>query len=300
MRKRRSFYSRLSFEKKTSIWGVIFIAPWLIGFLSLFLWPIVQTVYYAFNDLEIIPTGGIKLSFTGLKHLKHALFVDSTFNPELVKTLIEVFTLTPLIIIFSLLCAILLNGKFKGRALARAIFFIPIIMATGLLLQRGSSLSGQITQGTSGNEGVLGLSLLTNVLQNLNVGKGLIDYIFNMINRIFEIVSLSGIQILIFLSALQGISPSLYEVAKIEGATGYETFWKVTVVMVSPMILTNTVYTITDIFAKSSIMEITYNLAFAQSRYGLASAMNSIFLVFNLLTIGLSLLVLRKVVFYND
>lgn len=300
MRKRKGFYSRLSFEKKTSLWGIIFIAPWLIGFLSLFLWPMLQTIYYSLNDLEIIPTGGIALSFTGLKHLKHALLVDSSFNPMLVKTLIEVLTLTPLIIIFSLLCAILLNGKFKGRTIARAIFFIPIIMATGLLLQKNSSLSSQITQGTGSKESALGLGVLSNLLHNLNLGKGLIGYIFDMINRIFEIVSLSGIQILIFLSALQGIPPSLYEVAKIEGATGYETFWKVTVVMVSPMILTNTVYTITDIFAKSNIMQHTYSLAFAQSRYGLASAMNSIFLIFNILTIGLALLILRKAVFYND
>lgn len=299
--KRGTWYGRLSFEKKTSLWGVLFLLPWLLGFLILFLVPMIQTASFSFHDLEIVPTGGLKLSFQGLKHFKHALAVDPTFNPLLTKTLIEVLLLTPLIIIFSLLCAILLNGKFKGRALARAIFFIPIIMATGILLDKSTSLSSQISQVTqNGSQMNFGAGMVAKLMFDLGIGQDIVKYLLDMINRIFEIVSLSGIQILIFLSALQSIPDSLYEVAKIEGATGYETFWKVTVVMVSPMILTNTVYTIAEIFSQSSIIQLTYDLAFSQSRYGLSSAMNFIFLIICLLTIGLSMLLLKKVVFYND
>ncbi|MDI9521059.1 MAG: sugar ABC transporter permease [Bacillota bacterium] len=296
---RRGWYYRLSFPKKTALWGFIFLLPWLLGFLLLFLVPMVQTFQFSFNNLEIIPTGGIKLTPVGLENYRHALLVDPNFNPALVNTLIEVFLYTPLIIIFSLLCAILLNGKFRGRAVARAIFFIPIIMATGLMMQRVTNLSGQM-QGAAESSNVYGAGFIAELLFNLGIGKQLVQYLLDMVNRIFEIVSLSGIQILIFLSALQAISPSLYEVAKIEGATAYETFWKVTVVMVSPMILTCTIYTMSDLFARSDIMTLVYNLAFRQSRFGLSTAMSSIYLLLSVLSIGLMALLIRKVVFYYD
>lgn len=297
---KRSWYYRLSFPRKTALWGFIFLLPWLLGFLLLFLVPMVQTFQYSFNQLEIVPTGGIKLTPAGFENFRHALLVDPNFNPALVNTLIEVLLYTPMIIIFSLLCAILLNGKFRGRAVARAIFFIPIIMATGLMMERVTNLSGQMQAATEGEVAVYGAGFIAQLLFNLGIGNQLVQYLLDMVNRIFEIISLSGIQILIFLASLQAISPSLYEVAKIEGATAYETFWKVTVVMVSPMILTCTIYTMSDLFARSDIMTLVYDLAFRQSRYGLSAAMSSIYLLLSVLTISIVVLMLRKVVFYYD
>ena len=297
--KKRGWYYRLSYPKKTAIWGFLFLLPWLLGFLLLFMVPMLQTFQYGFNQLEIVPTGGIKLTGAGLENFRHALLVDPNFNPLLVNTLIEVFLFTPLIIIFSLLCAILLNGKFRGRAVARAIFFIPIIMATGLMMQRVTNLSGQLQQGVE-SENIYGSAIIARLLFNLGIGGQLVTYLQDMVNRIFDIVSLSGIQILIFLSALQSISPSLYEVARIEGATGYETFWRVTVVMVSPMILTCVIYTMSDLFARSDVMTLVYDLAFRQSRFGLSAAMSAIYLLMSILSIGIVVLLMRKVVFYYD
>ncbi|NLM85747.1 MAG: sugar ABC transporter permease [Clostridiales bacterium] len=297
--KKRGWYYRLSYPKKTAIWGFLFLLPWLLGFLLLILVPMLQTFQYGFNQLEIVPTGGIKLTPAGFDNFRHALLVDPNFNPLLVNTLIEIFLFTPLIIIFSLLCAILLNGKFRGRAVARAIFFIPIIMATGLMMQRVTNLSGQLQQGVE-SENLYGSAIIARLLFNLGIGGQLISYLQDMVNRIFDIVSLSGIQILIFLSALQSISPSLYEVAKIEGATSYETFWRVTVVMVSPMILTCVIYTMSDLFARSDVMTLVYDLAFRQSRFGLSAAMSAIFLLLSVLSIGLVVLLMRRVVFYYD
>lgn len=292
----------MSFEKKTSIWGFIFLLPWFAGFVMLFLVPMIQTLIFGFNDIEIISSGGIKQTFVGLKNFTYALLVDPNFNPALFDTLTEVLLFTPLIIIFSLLCAILLNGKFRGRAVVRAIFFIPIIMATGLLMQRVTGLSGQLSQSAQAQDGggVFGAAVISKLLFRAGVGTELVQYLLSMVNRIFEIVSLSGIQILIFLSALQSISPSLYEVSKIEGATGYETFWKVTVVMVSPMVLTCTVYTMADIFSRSNIIKLAYDLAFKQSRYGLSAAMSTIYLLLNIVVIGIAMFSLRKVIFYYD
>ncbi len=294
-----SWYYRMPFQRKTALWGVIFLLPWLLGFVFLFVTPLVQMVQYSFYDVK--PEAGF-LNFNtwqGLAHYNKALFIDANYVPRVTSTVLEVLLYTPLIIIFSLLCAILLNGQFRGRAIARAIFFIPIIMATGLMMERVTNLSGQL-MADSQTEHVYGAEMIVRLLYNIGVGKELIAYLLDAVNNIFEVVSLSGIQILIFLAALQGISPSLYEVAKIEGATGYETFWKVTVVMVSPMLLTCTVYTMADLFLRSDIIQLVYDTAFKQSNYSLSSAMSVIYLLINVLVIGITALLVRKVVFYYD
>ena len=297
--RKRGWDYRLSFPKKTALWGVIFLLPWLLGFFLLFLTPMVELIQYSFHDVKIVPLGGVSKTPVGFENYRQALLVDATFAPMLVNTLTETLLFTPLIIVFSLLCAILLNGKFRGRTIARAVFFIPIIMATGLLMQRVTNLSGQM-MGEGQNENVYGAETIARLIMQLGIGRELVQYLLDAVNNIFKIMSLSGIQILIFLAALQGISPSLYEVAKIEGATGYETFWKVTVVMVSPMIFTCTIYTLADLFMRSDVVEQVYTIGFRQSRHGMAAAMSCVFILMNVLVICIAALLIRKVVFYYD
>ena len=297
--KRKSWYYRMSFEHKTALWGIIFLLPWLLGFFLLFLTPMVEMVIYSFNDVDIIPTGGISKVFVAFDNYRQALLVDANYLPSVVETVLETILFTPLIIVFSLLCAILLNGKFRGRAIARAIFFIPIIMATGLMMQRVSNLSGQML-GEGQTENIYGAESVAKLIMSIGIGKEMVQYLLDAVNDIFEIASLSGIQILIFLSALQGISPALYEVAKIEGATAYETFWKVTVVMVSPMILTCTIYTLADLFMRSDIVNLVYDKGFKNSLYGLGAAMGCVYVVINVVIIGIAAGLIRKVVFYYD
>ena len=297
--KRKGWYYRMSFEHKTALWGIIFLLPWLLGFFLLFLTPMVEMVIYSFNDIKIISTGGIDKVFVQLKNYQQALLVDANFVPSVVETVLETVLFTPLIIVFSLLCAILLNGKFRGRAIARAIFFIPIIMATGLMMQRVSNLSGQML-GEGQTENIYGAESVAKLIMSIGIGKEMVQYLLDAVNDIFEIASLSGIQILIFLSALQGISPALYEVAKIEGATSYETFWKVTVVMVSPMILTCTIYTLADLFMRSEIVNLVYDKGFKNAQYGLGAAMGCVYILINVVIIGIAAGLIRKVVFYYD
>lgn len=293
-----SWYYRLPFPKKMGLWGIIFLIPWLIGFFAFFLYPMVQVVRFSLHDMSIIPE--LTLKYTGFANYNQALRVDPNFLRTMANTLGEVVLLTPLVVIFSLLCAILLNGKFRGRAIARAVFFIPIIMATGLMLERVTNLSSQmITAGTQSGP-VFGAGMVAELLFSIGIGREVVSYLLKSVNDIFRVVSLSGIQILIFLSALQSISPSLYEVAKIEGATGYETFWKVTVVMVSPMVLTVSVYTLADLFLRSPIINLTYSVAFQRSQFGLSAAMSVLYLLMCVLVIGIVSWLIRKVVFYYD
>lgn len=274
--------------------------PWIIGFLLFFAVPFFQVLVYSVHDVAINPQGGLHFQFLGLENFKTALTIDPAFNKDLTNACIQVILYTPLVIVFSLLCAILANGEFFGRTFVRGVFFIPIIMATGLLVKRASNLSVQVMADPSQSEQLFGAEMIASIVFNISGSDMFVSYIVSAVNNIFEIVSLSGIQILIFLGALQGIPPALYEVAKIEGATGYETFWKVTVSMLSPMILTCTVYTLADLFMRTDVVKTMYKIAFQQSKYGLSAAMSCIYLIVNIIVILIFVGSLRKVVFYHE
>ena len=295
----RDRYARMSFTKKTGLWGILFLLPWMLGFLLFFLVPMLREFAFSFENVSIRPTGGLDENYIGFENFKYILTEHPTYVRKLTETVLQVILYTALIIVFSLLCAILLNGKFFGRSAARAIFFIPIVMATGLMLERVSNTEG-LLMAQSQDTKVYGAAIISHLLMELGVGSNIISFLGSAVNNIFSVVSMSGIQILIFLSALQSIPPQLYEVAKIEGATGYETFWKVTVVMVSPMILTCTLYTISDQFLRSDLADTFKDIAFVQGQYGRSAAMSSFFLVAVLLVIALYILPLRKAVFYYD
>ena len=295
----RDAYAHMSFSKRTGMWGIIFLLPWALGFAMFFLVPMLQEFRFSFEEVSIIPTGGLNEVFTKLENFRYIITEHPTFMKELLETVLQVVLYTVLIIVFSLLCAILLNGNFKGRGIARAIFFIPIVMATGLMINKVTN-SATLLMTQSQEEKVYGAAIISKLLFSLGVGTNVVSYLANAVNDIFEVVSLSGIQILIFLAALQGVPAQLYEVAKIEGATGYETFWKVTVAMVSPMILTCTLYTISDLFLRSDMADTFQDVAFKSGLYGRGAAMSTLFLATVLLVIALFILPMRKVVFYYD
>ena len=169
----------------------------------------------------------------------------------------------PTILLFSLFIAILLNQKMIGRAAVRAIFFIPVILSTGLIadIDAGNALTNMMGQeggaidtgaGSSAAAEIVSAADLQNLFNNMVVGSELAAYVTDMVNNIFDIVNRSGVQMLIFLTGLQSISPAIYESCSIDGATAWETFWKITLPMISPMILVNGVYTIIDSFTAQS------------------------------------------------
>lgn len=295
----RDAYNHMSFSKRTGMWGIIFLLPWALGFAMFFLVPMLQEFRFSFEEVSIRPTGGLNELFIKFENFRYIILEHPTFMKELMETVLQVVLYTVLIIVFSLLCAILLNGEFFGRSAARAIFFIPIVMATGLMINKVTN-SATLLMTQSQDEKVYGAAIISKLLFSLGVGTEVVTYLANAVNDIFEVVSLSGIQILIFLAALQGVPSQLYEVAKIEGATGYETFWKVTVAMVSPMILTCTLYTISDLFLRSDLADTFQDVAFKSGLYGRSAAMSTLFLATVLVVIALFILPMRKVVFYYD
>ncbi len=271
---------RMTLKQKRAIVGLLFIAPWLIGFIVYYLRSLILTTQFSLSYIDIAETGGYTASFIGIENFMNALFVHPTFFRILVDSVIEILIDVPFITFFSLFIAILLNTKFKGRTAIRAIFFLPILLNSGAVLQTLQLATQNIQGGAtstiaemSSSSGV-NVDYFLSIFMDLGLPDNMMDYIIGLIGRIYEIVRASSVQIIIFIAALQSVSASLYEVSKIEGATSYETFWKVTFPMVSPLILTNVVYTIIDKFINSDVVNIAYATAFQLYDYGLSAAMS--------------------------
>ena len=296
----------MTLRQKRAITGLIFILPWFIGFLVYYLGSLMQTIQFSLSNVKIAETGGYTSTFIGLDNYKFALLQHGTFNQILVDSLWEIIVDVPFIVFFSLFIAIMLNSKFKGRALVRAIFFLPILMGSGAVLETLQLATQNIQGGAASTVAEMSTTAGVNVdyFLNIFIDIGLpinfVDYITGLVGRIYEIVRASSVQIIIFLASLQSIPVSMYEVAKIEGATTYEIFWKVTFPMVSPLILTNVVYTIIDSFISSEVVTTAYSVAFTQYNYGLSSAMSMLStIIVGLILIIVGALITRKTFYYN-
>lgn len=296
---------RLTLTRKRSLLGLLFISPWLLGFVFLFAGPLLQSIRFSFNKLIISP-GGYELEYVGWTNFKDALFVDANFNRILTESVLGMGIDVPLILFFSLFSAVLLNQKFRGRALARAIFFLPVILASGAIsaaeasglinLVGNSSVAEEMGQASS----TFNVLSMVRILSQAGFPAGMTDYIIDAVMRIYEIITASGVQILIFLAALQSVPGSMYEVAKIEGATAYESFWKITFPMVSPLILTNVIYTIIDSFADSPVTQTIYQTAFKSQNFGLSASMAWLYtLVVCLILVVIGIVVSRKTFYQN-
>ena len=235
-----------SYERKKSYFGYVFISIWFIGFVFLFLIPFINTIRYSLSSVTI-STGSLDLQSVGIKNYSDLFFVNSEFLPAFTDTLASVAVTTPLIIIFSMFMAVVLNQSFKGRTFFRMALFIPVIISSGIALDilNNNYFLGLIASG-SRNNALFGTSSINDAMLAAGISQNTVDSIENTVQTIFQLVWNSGIQILIFIAGLQSISPSLYEVAHVEGADGWTTFWKITVPMLAPMMIVNIFYTIVD------------------------------------------------------
>ena len=257
-----------SLDKRKARVGWIFVLPFIVGFAFVYLPIITDSFWLAFNKMTIVTGGGYQLEFVGFENFQYALFTDASFVQTLVEGLGQLAFEVPAILLFSLFMAVLLNQKMMGRAAFRAIFFLPVVLATGIMetiesqnilgTYMGESSGIDDGSGSSAAEGIVFAMDIEVLFSNMKVGGDLVEVVVGIVNDIYSIVNRSGVQMLIFLSGLQSISPAIYEACKIDGATGWETFWKITFPMISPMILVNAVYTIIDSFTTESNTVMSY------------------------------------------
>ena len=256
-----------SLDKRKARVGWIFVLPFLIGFAFVYLPIIRDSFWLAFNKMTIVTGGGYELDFVGFENFQYALFSDAGFVQTLIGGLGRLAFEVPAILLFSLFMAVLLNQKMMGRAAFRAIFFLPVVLSTGIMetIEAGNILGIEMGgggiddgSGSSASAEIVSAMDIEMLFANMKVGQELVGYVTDIINNIYAIVNRSGVQMLIFLAGLQSISPAIYEACKIDGATGWETFWKITFPMISPMILVNAVYTIIDAFTTESNTVMSY------------------------------------------
>ena len=292
---------KLSLEQKRARTGYLFILPWLLGLLFFFAVPILTSLKYSFSHVTIVQ-GGVNTRFAGLSYYKSALFSDERFIPLLVSALKEIAIQVPIIIIFALFISVMLNAEFYGRGLVRSIFFLPLMLSSSVLLSiiNSDSYSGDVT----GSSSVFMVSSFSigDILTQAGLPSGLIKYLTSVIDSIFTMTWQSGVQIILFLAALQSIPPSLKEAASVEGATAWKYFWKITVPMISPMILVNIAFTVIDTFTSYSngVMEFVTSQA-ANLHYSFSSAVTWIyFVVISLILFIVVGLFSRKVFYMND
>ena len=283
--------------------GYLFILPFIIGFVLFMAKPMLQSLIMSFNDVTIVPGAGFTMRWLGIDNYRQAWAVDPYYNQYLVEEVSRMIINTIATLVLSFVIAVILNQKFKGRTLCRAIFFLPVILASGVLPGIESQnefydMMAGVADSVKGAAGVNISASLQNILSTSGVGSGVFDVVFQMIDAIYDIVMASGIQIIIFLTGLQAISPSLYEAADVEGCTAWESFWKITFPMVSPLLLVNTIYTIIDFFTKNDnqVMERIYEVMYKDFKFGIASAMSWIYFAVALLFILISSFIISRAV----
>lgn len=294
---------RPAIKHKKALMGMLFTLPWLAGFIFLFAVPLFQSLLYSFHDLKL-GERGLEMSYAGWGNFIHAFTVHASFPRVLTESVTGMLIQVPLIIFFSLFVATILNQKFIGRSAARVVFFLPVIVATGVIASMNSdflSLAlGNVMESGNQKYHMVTSEDLMFFLVDMGVHPGLIDYLADAVDRIYEVISSSSVQILIFLAALQSIPGALYEAAKIEGATGYESFWKITFPMVSPIILTNVIYTVIDSFLNSPMSALLQTTSFTLFQFGLGAAMAWVyFLVIALILLLFTFIISRRVFYYN-
>lgn len=307
--------TKIPYEKKKGLYGYGFIALWFIGTLWLFIMPVLTSLWYSLCNTKLLDkagalevgmtSAGIYTEWNGFYNFTKAFTIDTTFLPKLGTALGEILPNTIVIMIFSLFIAVILNQKFRGRTLARAIFFLPVLIATGPVI---SVINGDMTSQDVSDAAQFSTLFKTDLVTELmeflgiyNLNQTFTDIIKDITSGVLNLVWNSGIQILIFLSALQTIPPSAKEAASIEGATAWEFFWKITFPYISPMILSNLVYTVIDAFVSTDNVVMEYVLA--QSRnweYGYSAALAWIYFAIVGACLGIICVIINRFVYYEN
>ncbi len=297
---------RLSLERKKSLFGYIFVSPFILGLALIYIPSLVQSIQYSFS--ENAGRYGEKNIYVGWQNYHDALFVENGFLQTVYSSTIALLPQIFIILIFAFFMANILNQNFRGRSIARVIFFIPVVLSTGIVtyFDNLSSLQDQYQQGDkldvgAGVAGFNTMEIEAMVLSALG-NSSLATIVSGAIDGLYTVITSSGVQMLIFLSGLQSISINMYEAAKVEGATGWEVFWKISFPMISPLILVNLLYTVIDLFTSVDNQTISFIAKYYEnvSTYSIASAFSWMYTVLLLLFVGVVFLLVNKLIVYQD
>jgi ABC-type sugar transport system permease subunit len=298
----------LSLEKKQSIVGYLFVLPITTGIILLFFSMMIQSFLFSVSDIKV-GSDGFELTYIGFRNYYRAFFVDKDYVKNVVGSIKDMAINVPVIVIFSFFIANVLNQKFVGRTTARVVFFIPVIIATGvigaaesadMMLSLYQNSAGEINAGVG--QSMFGYRQFIEFLENSGLNQGLVDIVTGSIDTLYTIITSSGVPLLIFLAGLQSIPPSMYEAAKVEGASGWEVFWKISFPYISPLILLNIVYTVIDNFFsfRNGIINMIMGLVRNPTQYSWATSLAWIYMLIVIVFLALITVIAKKFVVYQD
>jgi ABC-type sugar transport system permease subunit len=272
--------------------GFVFTLPWIIGFLAFVAWPLGYSLFLSFQRVN---SAGFSTVFIGLGNYTRAFTVDMKFGPALLSTLGSTLVNVPVVLVFSLAVAVLLNRALPARAVVRALFFLPVVIGSGYVMQElfNQGVGGvSVALGVQGQAGAIalpsgGVATATHTTSAVNVSAYLGEFlgpqmtggINEFLNKLGLALWRSGIQIILFLAGLQGISRSLYEAGRIDGANEWTLFWSVTFPIISPIMVAVVIFSIVDSFTDvfNPILEMIRSQAFVKLLYGYSAALSWIY-----------------------
>lgn len=269
-------------KARNTLAGLLFVSPWIIGFLIFTTFPLFYSLYLSFQKVKIT-TSGVQTTFVKFENYEYAFGVDANFVDHLTNYLKELVISVPIIIVFSLIIALLLNQKVRFRGAFRTIFFLPVIISSGPVIKE--LMDQGITTIPSIEQYAIYQALNANPDGFVN---GILLY---LIKNLIMILWFSGVQILIFLAALQKMDSQTYEAAMIDGASPWEAFWKLTLPSLVPMIIVNVIYTIVtySIFSLNPVIDhIQRNMFRVDTGFGYASALSWIYFLIIALALALT------------
>ena len=293
---------RPSLEAKRVKVGYLFTLPFIIGAAVAIVYPIIVSVIYSFADITA-NASGYNIKFVGLENYNNIFNIDPTFKRILVNTLKSTALNVPVVIIFSFFLASVLNTEFKGRGMARTVLFLPMILNSNLVksILSGDAVMGSVTEKSSADTAQIS-GAFEGFLSKLDIGTGVTDLLVSSVDNITNILAMSVIPIIIMLAGLQSVSKSVYEASYVEGATKWEVFWKISLPIVSPMILVSVIYCIIDSFTSvdNAVIEKVKAVSFTDLEFGLGSAMAWSYLLIVLAIVALVYLAVNRFVSYSD
>ena len=278
---------KLKIESKQKIIGFAFVGRWLLGFAVFSAYPLLYSLYMSFNKVKVSGSA-LKMEWMGWENYNKALLRDAEVMNNLIKVLQNTVIIIPIIVVFAIIMALLLNEEFKGRSFIRAVFFLPVLLTSGNLIE---SLTAQ----GQGTVSFLKSDTINSLLAN--IGGSLGETLTMVIDSFLIILWYSGVQMLILIAGMQSVNPSVYEAATIDGAGKWESLWLITLPNLVPFILLATIYTVVDQFTApfNKIMDfIMGHMNNVKTGYGYASAISFLYFLLILGMIGIVFLMFRR------
>lgn len=293
-------HHRITIARRRAVYGWMFILPWIIGVIPFFILPLVSTIYYSFGELSAA-AGGIRMSNMGWDNYIRLFTKDPDFIRELAASFQTMLIEVPLILVFGLFFALILNQNFRGRTVARAILFLPVIVTSGVviyILQNDTNAASVMSRG----DGFVQMTAVEDMLRQMGMGDSITSFITSTMNSIFDLLWKCGVQILLFLGGLQSVPFSFYEAADVEGASSWEKFWKITFPNIMPVLLIGIVYTVVDSFTYygNNLMLNSITPALDNLQYSYAATMSITYSLMVLAMLGLVFLIVGRRVIYTE